>query len=485
MNLKTILTFFLLTAAVLWTGQWIANSNSHYSLAVICGGVFILLSFFRPDIGLLVAIISALLLPGLPLGAAGETSAYYLGRKLVLRYEDIIILMLFAGWWAQSTVRKIFGIESKVPRLPFSAAIFVFIGVAALATVIGIAQETTTLTRGGLFFFKRLEYFLVFFMTYRILSDEKDVLLFLKVFLMVSFVVMMIGLGQIAATHGRGLVYSTFTEVGANPLASFYLLLIPFSLSFFLKAPTGKMRLGMGLYLIAALINFIFTRSRGGYIAFIFMAVAFFVTLKKYQWIFPSLLLVAFLYFLLPQNVQKEFESLKAAVPTRHLDAEQVRHYLSILTPENFARLVRQSGVDPSWGQRLNALIITLPLVVRHPLFGAGLGSVDLAYVDNQYVLDLVSLGLIGLGAFLFLLYKLYRFIDAMCYLTRDMNVWISSAALGIYSGFIGLLVHGLTVTNFYTIRTMVPFWFLMGILAAVYRLLKTEEEKKEPANPV
>ena len=49
--------------------------------------------------------------------------------------------------------------------------------------------------------------------------------------------------------------------------------------------------------------------------------------------------------------------------------------------------------------------------------------------------------------------------------------------AMGLFAGFLGLLVHCFGSNTFIVVRIMEPFWFLMGIVVVLYQIDKKESE--------
>jgi O-antigen ligase len=117
---------------------------------------------------------------------------------------------------------------------------------------------------------------------------------------------------------------------------------------------------------------------------------------------------------------------------------------------------------DPSWTARVDAWKYYLPRVNNYPIFGYGLASLPLGSVDNQYVMELLDTGIVGLGCLLWMLWRIFKSIFRIYNNTKDY--FARSLSFGFLTGFVALLIHAFTITNFYTIRTMESFWFLLAI---------------------
>ncbi len=480
MGSKRVFIVILLAILVaIWIGKSIATGQAEVSLMILGGVVLGGLAFFRPDTGLLIVFFSALILPGFEAGVLSDESAYATGgRKIVLRPEDILIVIISIGWLAHSAIQKILGNENRILRSPITMAVTIFMILAAISTVIGIAQGTTSFSRGSLFLIKRFEYFFIFFMTYYTVRRPEQAEFLMKFFLWGSALVILMGVIQ--RLQGVKLVTSTFTESGANPLASFCLIIIPLLVNLIIENRNGLFRILMAFYLACTIYVFLYTLSRGGYVGFIFAVLVFLLLRRKLHLIIPLVLMGILAYSQLPKALTREISSIEGVLPSHQKSFQKMASRLNGMDQRQLDMAFHTAGIDPSWAARLKAGILVSELVSKYPLLGGGLGSVELSYVDNQYAMDLASLGFVGLALFLFMLYKIIRFLYVLWVKSKGLDFWTNNFAFAMLCGTLGMMVHALTVTNFYTIRTMVPFWFLMGVLAAANRIHFEETEPVE-----
>jgi O-antigen ligase len=98
--------------------------------------------------------------------------------------------------------------------------------------------------------------------------------------------------------------------------------------------------------------------------------------------------------------------------------------------------------------------------------------------MDAQYPRILAETGIVGLLAFAWLVYALFRvgvstWQNAQDDLLRGLSV-------GLIAGLVGLLVHGIGANTFIIVRIMEPFWFLVGIIIALASI--NEESSHEPS---
>ncbi|MBP1778116.1 MAG: conserved rane protein of unknown function [candidate division NC10 bacterium] len=107
-----------------------------------------------------------------------------------------------------------------------------------------------------------------------------------------------------------------------------------------------------------------------------------------------------------------------------------------------------------SWGYGIRGWL-------KRPLLGYGVTG--FAFMDAQYVRVLVEGGLLGLAAFLWLLWRILR--TAWDTYRRTVGTRFEGLALGYIAGFAAMITHCIGANTFIIVRIMEPFWFLTGIV--------------------
>ena len=133
--------------------------------------------------------------------------------------------------------------------------------------------------------------------------------------------------------------------------------------------------------------------------------------------------------------------------------------------------------LDTSTSARLQSWKDCLRDFQKHPILGHGVTGY--AFVDAQFPRVLVETGLLGLFAFLYLLYSVFRL--ALRHLGDTEDPYYRGLITGFIAGFVGLVVHAIGVNTFILVRIMEPFWFFVGIIT-VLPMLKQEEPAPAPA---
>ena len=125
----------------------------------------------------------------------------------------------------------------------------------------------------------------------------------------------------------------------------------------------------------------------------------------------------------------------------------------------------REYHLGPSAVSRLGMWRYTLRMWLSSPILGNGVTGVKL--VDNYYLRTLGETGILGLGAFLWVLSVIMRSAWRMYQRSKDRFTYYFSIAY--IAGFSGILVHAITTNTFYIVRIMEPFWFITGLMMVLY----------------
>jgi O-antigen ligase len=253
-------------------------------------------------------------------------------------------------------------------------------------------------------------------------------------------------------------VYSTLQN--PNVLAEYLLLVIPFSAAGIF---TGKTKLRRALYLCAfalLCLCMLLTFSRGGWLGLLFAGAVFLVLLDRRSiWLFFIALIA--LYFVLPDAVIARFTSIG-------------------------------NMTDGSTSYRVAIWLGTLSMLKDHWLCGVGPGtaafnavypsysyeSIVAPHAHNLYLQLLCDCGIIGLLAFLAVVFLFFRFTCTA--LTRQTDRPQRLGLIASISGMCGFLVQSMTDYSFYNYRVMFLFW----VYLTVGLLYARRTELKEGAAP-
>src|SRR5437899_11874323 len=102
------------------------------------------------------------------LGSGGRVAE---GRRIVIRSEDILLLVVAFSWLAKTAVSKELGLTLKTP---LNRPILAYVAATAVATLIGYMTGTVAGFGGAFYVLKYVEYFVVYYMVVNNLLDRRQ-----------------------------------------------------------------------------------------------------------------------------------------------------------------------------------------------------------------------------------------------------------------------------------------------------------------------
>jgi len=437
---------YLVISAFVLLAMFTGLMAAQYPPATLLYGVIALaifiVAFVNIELGLYVLIFSMLLSPEF---LAGETAGG-LGRGVTLRLEDFLLVIIGFSWLAKNAINKELGLFL---RTPLNKPIFYYILACTVSTGIGIIAGRVDPKTGFFFVVKYFEYFIVYFMMVNHVENIDQVKRFLFCLFLTCFIVSMIGMYQIPA---GGRVSAPFEgEVGEPNTFGGYLVFLgamAAGLFFYLEKSLEKKMLAVLIFSI--LPPFLFTQSRASYLAAIPMVFVLGYLMGK-RLIAVILILAFFILspFLLPSEVKNRI----AFTFTQREHKEQIQ--------------VGAVRLDTSTSARINSWKNGLKDWVRHPILGYGVTGYS--FMDAQFPKVLVETGIVGLVAFIYLLYSIGKI--ALTNIKTLKIKYFRGISIGFFAGFIGLLFHAIGANTFIIVRIMEPFWFFAGILVVLPEL--------------
>jgi hypothetical protein len=355
-----------------------------------------------------------------------------------LRVEDFVFVLVFGVWLLKALRQgRIPGVRSPIV-LPFMLLTLM----SVLSTSWGLYLGTVEDVKYSVFLqLKRIEYFLIFWVVATTVRDERWLRMLTVVFVVSGALAAVYGL-----VHAEEDLYLTVDAQRVqgpegenyNTLSGYLILCIGAGLAA-LPGFRGQTR---GLLIACAAISglgLLFSFSREGYVMLMGSLLVFGFSRHKGILLGAALALAAALLVSPParENVADTAHKIRVS---RH-----DRPGGNSLTARYYA-----------WEWRWNGWFI------KQPVIGNGVGSVALS-VDNEYLLRACEVGLIGFGFFAWWLAAIGQKIRRL----QRMPGLPGLLGLGAAAGFVGLLIQGTVGASFTTIRTMEPFWFLLGLLSA------------------
>lgn len=440
-----IILFIVAIAALSFV--YLAHLPLQVSYLIVLGFVVFVTAFIKPDFALVILLFSMLLSPEFKTGSVS-------GREVVIRAEDILLVVIFLGWLARMAVYKEMGL---LKTTPLNHPLLIFLGVYLVATLLGILRQYVSVRSGAFYFLKYFEYYLIFFMVTNNLKNIRQVRIFVYSALIVALIISLFAWYQ----HGAGIERVTAPFEGkvgeANTLGGYLVIILMVACGIFLHAPSSGVKVFLGVVIFFAFPALLFTLSRGSWAAFLAAFLALMFLTRKGKSILAVILVFMVLLspFIMPRFVQKRIQYT--------------------FTPETqYTLMGKHIGMDESTAARVDNWKYGFQAWAREPIIGRGAGSAG-PTIDNQYTRILIETGVIGIFAFIWLIIVLYR--NALAAYAQVKDEYFSSGlAVGFIAGLIGLLGHSFSAATFIIIRIMEPFWFLAALVMMLPQLNSENE---------
>jgi O-antigen ligase len=446
------LTLFVLLLAA-GGGVLIAQTGPGLSLGAALLVILLFLSFLHTELALHVILLSMLLSPEIVVGGFAGVSIGkpdVKGDVLVVRIEDLILITVCLAWLARAAIFKDVGLVRKTP---LNGPIIAYTATLVLATLLGTFMGNVRPLRGFFFTLKYVEYFVVYFMAVNYIRDDRQLHRLLGTVLATCAISAVMGIAQIPS--GERVSAPFEGKYGEpNTFGGYLVFMLALILGLALAAKTVPARLRWFALAALTALPLLYTLSRTSWLAAIPMLL--------------TLILLSPRRLILMVGVGCVIVVGSAVFPKQVVDrynytfsAQEVRGN----PPIGGARF------DSSTNARLESWQYGLRGWMKRPLLGYGVTG--FAFMDAQYVRVLVEAGLIGLAAFLWLLWRILR--TAWSTHQRTVGTRFEGLALGYIAGFMALITHCVGANTFIIVRIMEPFWFLTAIVTVLPLLDRLE----------
>lgn len=454
------LILFGLLLGCLIAGWIISQTSLQVSASIVLGVVVILATLVNSKIGLLVLIFSMLLSPEISLSGR-ETMAgadMEAKREVTIRLDDLLLMLICFVWLAKGAILKNVGL---IHRSPLNKFIFIYLLISVSATVLGMINGNVSLKSGFFFNLKYAEYFVLYFIVVNLVqtSGQKDFpKQLINAMFITAFIVSIFAISQIG---GDNRVSAPFEgEAGeANTLGMYLLLIGSIAFGLILNKVSPSLRRYLWLFLFILLVPYLATLSRASYMASGGAILMFIFLSKNRIWIILFSCLAVFVApFLLPQTV---LNRVFFTFNQQFYGEEQHERVFGV-------------RLDTSTSERIKSYKKVFKDIQKRPLFGYGVTGYK--FVDGQYFKVLIDSGLLGLSAFLVLLYQILK--GSIGIFRKATDPYLKGLAMGFIASFAGMLVHALGSNTFIIIRIMEPFCLLMGIVFMIPYIERVQREQ-------
>jgi len=402
--------------------------------------------------GLLVLLLfSTLLLPRFLLGSA------YAAYRIDFRAEDILLLILCGIVLLLSLSKsKSYSLADASPTGLVEKSFIFFLIACQISIFNGMLMHTLDKPiLSILYLLKYTQYFLVFWVTSRLVTQQQDCLFLLKAFFVLGLAVAAYGYWEywsvdaVPAYPNFYRLYERFPFRGdANHVGGFLVVWMGFFLGAYLTAEKPSYRLLFFVALLFAFFPFVCTYSRKSYFALaVMLTFAFlFRGCRKKLLLFICVLIL--LACLLPTRLGERLTDLGGT----------------------FAATDR---FNSSWAWNVARWKQSLWNFEKFFMLGSGLASRHRFFYESQFMLVLCETGILGLSGFLLLCLSPLRKI--VSWFQAPMSIHQRGVARGWLIAFVGIMIHNLSLISLSIVKIAIPFWILTAVVLVSLSLATKE----------
>jgi hypothetical protein len=423
-------------------------------MQAVAGFLIVLTALTSVSAALYLLIASMLLSPEVAIGQIEGRGVG--GRELSFRMDDILLVVIGVSWLVKNIVYRELALFRETP---LNRPIAVYMVICVVSTLVGVINGHVRPTTGFFFVLKYFEYFFVFFMVVNHVRSQQQVVRLVVALLAVGLVVSLYAISQIPSGQRASAPFEG--EIGEpNTLGGYLVFLLAIMTGLLLHVQFGPIRVALLVLGGFAVLALMATLSRSSYLAGAVLLVAVGLT----QWRRPRVLTVllvimALVPLLAPANVKQRVNETFFG-----------RQYGGEIK-------VGVVGLDLSTTERLKSWAYVLKDWVHDPILGRGITGY--AWADAQYVKIIGETGFAGLGAFGFIIYRLWR--CARESFLSQTDPFAKGLAHGFLLALVAMLAHGIGANTFIIIRIMEPFWLCAGLVMLLPTLSAQAEPRIKP----
>ena len=417
-----------------------------FSIVVVVSCLIFTLSFINTDAALSILIFSMLLSPEFLLGGVS-------GRSVVLRADDVFLLVIFFGWLAKMAINKDLGL---LKATPLNRPLLAYVLICIVSSGFGVLQGTNNPKQSFFYLLKYAEYFLLFFMVTNSIHRKGQVRRFTYLMFVTCVLVSIYALAVYSPTVRATAPFEGRTGE-PNTLAGYLIVIISMAIGIFIYSPSTRQKLMLGGFIGFLAVPFTLTLSRSGWLSFVPAYLTFIILSGR-----KKVLLVLVLVLLL-------------ATGPLFFPKEVVQRYRTIVPSDRkYTVMSGQLPIDESAWLRVKSYENSIAIWAKYPILGLGVpggGSVS----DVQYSRVLREVGIVGFLIFIWMLFALFR-VGIRTFKDPRLDDFGRGISLGFICALAGLVVMGVGTEVFIIIRIMEPFWFLAAMVTVLPETYSEEE---------
>jgi len=376
-------------------------------------------------------------------------------RLVVVRIDDILLIVIFLGWLAKMAVNKELGL---LKRTPITTLIISYIVICIISTLAGILSGRVNLLKSFFYILKYIEYFLLYFMVANNIENKRQIKVFIVCFMITAFITCVYALLTVGK-FGRATAPFEGVKGEPNTLGGYLMFMLAVFGGIFLYTSSRRWQIFIGMLLPLMVVTLLETFSRGSYLAFVAMYSTLIALTRKRKIIIIGMLILGVVIF--PLTFPNIVKGVKSRIFYTFSRGKQYDVGIKPVTLEESAAARVESWKDiiQKWKRRL--------------LLGYGVTGVG--FVDTQYPRVLGETGIIGFVIFIWLLIRIL--LLSFHNLSKVDSDFSKGITIGFLAGFIGLLIHSFSANTFIIVRIMESFWFMAAVVSCLPNLGREEND--------
>ena len=387
---------------------------------------------------------------------------------------EVFVWYAFFFW----ILKRALGYRAEVlwkmlPRTELNKALGIFMAVNLAATIFTVNSGLSFRA----FFGKELKFIAIYFMLVETINNKKRLQgIFVAIIASAALITVDAAVQYFRGVDFlRGYPYSRLTAsfISANGFAAWLIVIIPVFLGLLAvgKIISKKLKIILAALTLILIIYLVMTYARGAWLGFLigFLLVAWYIVrsatfkMRMLYLVVSICLLVIFLF--LPQPIKNKVTAI-GRIKFKIEDATINQRIKSTVKMDDGSVFFRTKV----WKEALR-------IIRDFPVTGSGLNTYSIVarnyksvegggiYPHNSYLQMAAETGLVGLFAFLWVLFKFFQTG------LKNLNQKKDFLVLGFLAGILAFLVHAFFDVHLYSLQLVVLFWFMLGLSVAVMKL--------------
>lgn len=457
----------LVVLVVLAIGVGVAMNSGQATMvvAVVAGTAFMIAAFLSTRLALYFLVYSMLLGPELEFGGefvgaqATKKGTGGLGHGMTLRMDDFLLVIVGLIWLVKASIHKQ---EAPLKYTPLNGPIMFYVAACGFATLMGVFAGRVRPLPGFFFNLKYFEYFFLYFMVLNVVGTKEQVKGLITASLWTCFFVSLFAISQIPSGERASAPFEG-KEGEPNTLGGYLVFMLSIVGGLLMTPGAVSRKWPLNVLLVVGGVALLVTLSRSSYLAAL---VVLLVIVGKLSYRRPLLFSLMFM--------------ILAASPWWLPTAVKERVFFTFTQSPRELGQEKIAGVrvDTSTSERLRNWEQAIETFRKSPIYGMGVTG-SKYFIDGMYPRTLSETGLLGLVAFLWLCFMVFR-VGWTCY-KEAKEPFTEGIAFGFLLGHLGTLVHAIGGNSFIIVRIMEPYWLFAALVMKSYLLSQEEARENQP----